>query len=152
MNKNILTIVGGVLAIAIVFTIVKTGVLTGDTGTASLTNNDSTMTTPEGLKIEDVVKGEGREVKTGDTISVNYLGTLTNGQKFDSSYDRGEPFSFTVGAGDVIKGWDMGLLGMQVGGKRMLTIPPSLAYQGTGHPILADATLVFEVELLSIGN
>ena len=103
------------------------------------------------LVIEDLVVGTGATAATGDTVSVHYLGTFTNGTKFDSSYDRGTPFSFRVGAGQVIPGFDQGVAGMRVGGKRRLTIPPSLAYgsQGSG-PIPGNTTIVFEVELLAV--
>ncbi len=103
------------------------------------------------LKIEDVKVGEGAEAQAGQNVKVNYLGTLTDGTKFDSSYDRNEPFEFTLGAGQVIEGWDKGVAGMKVGGKRKLTIPPSLAYgeQAVGQ-IPANSTLIFEVELLEV--
>ncbi|MEK9176288.1 MAG: FKBP-type peptidyl-prolyl cis-trans isomerase [Patescibacteria group bacterium] len=103
------------------------------------------------LKIEDVVVGTGSAVKSGDTAEVNYTGTLLDGQKFDSSYDRNQTFSFKVGAGQVISGWDQGLIGMKTGGKRKLTIPSSLAYgeQGSG-PIPPNTPLVFEIDLVAI--
>jgi FKBP-type peptidyl-prolyl cis-trans isomerase FkpA len=106
-----------------------------------------------GLVIDDLVVGTGATAAVGDTVSVHYVGTLTNGTKFDSSYDRGLPYSFRVGAGQVIAGWDQGVPGMRVGGKRRLTIPPSLAYgnQAFGS-IPANSTLVFEIELLSIAG
>ncbi|MEB3256806.1 MAG: FKBP-type peptidyl-prolyl cis-trans isomerase [Cyanobacteriota bacterium] len=109
--------------------------------------------TASGLEITDLVVGEGEEAKAGQTVSVNYRGTLTNGKEFDSSYGRG-PFSFPLGAGRVIKGWDEGVAGMRVGGKRKLVIPPDLAYgsRGAGGVIPPDATLLFEVELLKVGN
>lgn len=103
------------------------------------------------LKSEDITTGTGAEAALGDTVKVNYVGTLTNGKKFDSSYDRKEPFSFKLGSGEVIKGWDQGVVGMKIGGKRKLTIPPELAYgnqaQGT---IPANSTLIFEIELLEV--
>jgi FKBP-type peptidyl-prolyl cis-trans isomerase len=104
------------------------------------------------LKIEDVKVGDGEEAKEGDTVSVHYKGTLTNGKEFDSSYGRNQPFEFTLGAGQVIKGWDLGVAGMKVGGKRVLTIPSELGYgeRGAGADIPPNATLVFEVELLEI--
>lgn len=106
-----------------------------------------------GLQITDEVIGTGAEAKAGDTVTVNYSGTLLNGKKFDSSYDRGTPFSFQLGVGGVIKGWDQGVSGMKVGGKRKLVIPPELAYgsreMGNGA-IPANSTLVFEVELLGV--
>lgn len=103
--------------------------------------------------IDDVVIGEGPEVKAGDSISVNYIGTLQNGQQFDNSYTTGTPFTFTVGEGRVIKGWDEGVVGMKKGGQRILVIPADLAY-GTKAvgPIPANATLVFSIELLDIKN
>lgn len=103
------------------------------------------------LKIEDLTVGTGDEAVAGKLITVNYLGTLLDGTKFDSSYDRNAPFQFTLGAGEVIKGWDEGFAGMKVGGKRKLTIPPELGYgsMATGG-IPANSTLVFEVELLKV--
>jgi FKBP-type peptidyl-prolyl cis-trans isomerase len=104
------------------------------------------------LQIEDMVVGSGPAAKNGDTLVVHYTGWLTDGTKFDSSLDRGSPISFTLGQGGVIQGWDEGMLGMQVGGKRKLTIPPHLGYGVEGYPgvIPGNATLLFEVELLEI--
>ena len=104
------------------------------------------------LKIEDIIVGTGAEAVAGKEISVHYTGTLTNGTKFDSSKDRGTPFEFTLGAGQVIQGWDQGFAGMKVGGKRKLVIPPSMGYgaQGAGGVIPPNATLIFEVELLGV--
>lgn len=107
--------------------------------------------TPEGLKIEVLKEGQGQEAKNNDTVFVHYTGWLLDGTKFDSSVDRGTPFSFVLGAGQVIKGWDIGVLGMKPGEKRKLTIPANLGYgeMGTpGGPIPPNATLVFEVEFI----
>ena len=117
----------------------------GDTGTA-----------PSGggtLVVEDLVVGTGATAVVGDTVTVNYVGTLTNGTKFDSSYDRGTPYVFQVGVGRVIAGWDQGVPGMKVGGKRRLTIPPSLGYgnQAAGS-IPPNSTLVFDIDLVSIAG
>lgn len=105
-----------------------------------------------GMKVEKITPGAGALPKRGDTVTVHYTGWLTDGTKFDSSVDRDEPFSFVLGAGQVIAGWDQGVAGMRVGDKARLTIPPELAYGAQGYPgaIPPDATLVFEVELLSI--
>lgn len=105
-----------------------------------------------GLKIEDERVGTGVEAVAGKSVTVNYLGTLVDGTKFDSSYDRKQPFTFNLGAGEVIKGWDQGVAGMKVGGKRKLTIPSDLGYGAAGAPpvIPPNATLVFEVELLDV--
>ena len=110
-------------------------------------------TTPSGLIIEEVVPGEGAEAAAGRQVSVHYTGWLASGKKFDSSKDRGDPFLFPLGAGQVIRGWDEGVQGMKVGGTRKLTIPPELGYgpRGAAGVIPPNATLVFEVELLAIG-
>ena len=111
-------------------------------------------TTASGLKYEDVKVGSGDTAEAGKTVSVHYTGWLTNGTKFDSSKDRGQPFDFPLGGGRVIKGWDEGVNGMKVGGVRKLTIPPELGYgaRGAGGVIPPNATLVFEVELLKVGR
>ena len=104
------------------------------------------------LRIEDIKIGAGEEAKAGRTVSVHYVGTLEDGQKFDSSRDRGQPFAFPLGGGRVIKGWDQGVVGMKVGGIRKLTIPPSLGYGDRGFPgaIPGNAVLIFEVELIDV--
>ena len=110
------------------------------------------ITTPSGLKYEDLEAGSGAAAASGQKAKVHYTGWLTNGQKFDSSKDRNDPFEFTLGAGQVIRGWDEGVAGMKVGGKRRLTIPPSLGYgsRGAGGVIPPNAELIFEVELLGV--
>ena len=110
------------------------------------------VTTPSGLKYEDLQEGTGEAAKPGDTVEVHYTGWLKNGTKFDSSKDRNQPLTFTLGASKVIKGWDEGIVGMRVGGKRKLIIPPDLGYGAEGFPgaIPPNAELVFEVELLGI--
>jgi FKBP-type peptidyl-prolyl cis-trans isomerase FkpA len=118
----------------------------------SVNTNTSTMNATE-LKVEVLREGKGAEAKAGNTVSVHYTGWLTNGTKFDSSVDRGTPFSFLLGGGQVIQGWDEGVAGMKVGEKRKLTIPSEFGYgsRGTpGGPIPPNATLIFEVELLKI--
>lgn len=106
----------------------------------------------EGLQIEVLQGGAGQETKTGDRVDVHYTGYFENGEVFDSSVGRGEPFSFVLGAGNVIKGWDLGVVGMKVGEKRKLTIAPQLAYGASGAPgaIPPNSTLIFEVELIAI--
>ncbi len=110
------------------------------------------ITTASGLIIEDIAVGDGDEAKAGQKVSVHYTGWLTDGTKFDSSKDRNEPFEFPLAARWVIAGWDEGVQGMKVGGKRKLTIPPDLGYgaRGAGGAIPPNATLVFEVELLAV--
>ena len=108
--------------------------------------------TASGLKYEDIQPGAGAAAKSGQKAKVHYTGWLTNGQKFDSSKDRNDPFEFTLGAGQVIKGWDEGVAGMKVGGKRKLTIPAELGYgaRGAGGVIPPNSELIFEVELLGV--
>ena len=116
------------------------------------TGGGNMVTTQTGLQYQDLVIGNGAEAVAGKSVTVHYTGTLQDGTKFDSSVDRNQPFTFTLGAGQVIPGWDEGVAGMKVGGKRKLVIPPDLAYGAQGYPpvIPADATLTFEVELLEV--
>lgn len=111
------------------------------------------VTTQSGLTYEDLAAGDGATARSGDEVTVHYTGWLQSGHKFDSSVDRGEPFSFSLGRGNVIAGWDEGVAGMKVGGRRKLTIPSDLGYgpYGAGNVIPPNATLVFEVELLEVG-
>lgn len=135
---------------------------TTDTGppTADLENTDvkpviekATGSPPRKLVVEDIVKGKGPAAKSGDTVAVQYVGAnFSNGEEFDASWDRGQPFSFPLGSGQVIKGWDKGVVGMRVGGRRQLTIPPELGYGAQGSPptIPPNETLIFVVDLLKI--
>ena len=111
---------------------------------------DNAVTTESGLKYIDLKEGDGESPQKGQTVTVDYTGTLENGKKFDSSRDRKQPFSFKIGVGQVIKGWDEGVASMKVGGQRILIIPPELGYgsRGAGGVIPGNATLIFDVELL----
>ena len=115
-------------------------------------NDENWVKLPNGLQVLDVIIGPGKEAKEGDIISAHYRGTLEDGTPFDNSYDRGQPFSFVLGQGMVIKGWDLGIVGMKVGGKRKLIIPSSLGYgdRGAGGVIQPGATLLFDVELMAV--
>lgn len=138
---------GVVLILIAVVVLISKGVKIESISSPSPTmNNNST------LKIEDQKIGSGDEAVAGKKVTVNYVGTLTDGTKFDSSIDRNQPFTFNLGAGEVIKGWDQGVAGMKVGGKRKLTIPASLGYGEAGAPpaIPGNATLIFEIDLLKV--
>jgi peptidylprolyl isomerase len=126
----------------------------GPSTSAPMKVTGSPTTTASGLQYWDIVTGTGATAMPGNVVKVHYSGFLTTGAKFDSSRDRGEPFSFPLGAGQVIKGWDEGVAGMKVGGQRQLRIPPELGYGAAGAPgaIPPNATLIFDVELLDVGK
>jgi FKBP-type peptidyl-prolyl cis-trans isomerase len=118
---------------------------------AYLMTRDKSQVTTTGLKIEDIRVGDGPSPQPGQTITVNYVGTLENGKEFDNSYKKGAPVDFRIGVGEVIKGWDEGLMTMKVGGKRKLFIPSNLAYAARGRPgIPPNSNLIFEIELLGV--
>lgn len=143
----------GLLALAVTgFALSSCGDGDGDESSIPEIKGEST-TTASGLQVIDIEVGEGEAAEAGRTVSVHYTGWLeADGTKFDSSLDRGSPFSFTLGTGQVIPGWDEGLVGMRAGGKRRLIIPPELAYGEQGYPpsIPPNATLVFDIELLDV--
>ena len=126
----------------------------GDAVTNPAADANNIVTTDSGLKYEVITEGEGAQPQTGNRVFVHYVGTLEDGTKFDSSRDRGRPFDFTIGQGQVIKGWDEGVGMMKVGDRRKLIIPPELGYgaRGAGGVIPPNATLIFDVELLRIGS
>ena len=134
----------------IIFVVIVTLLIIG--GVYFLTKGTSTNFNIQGMKVEILTQGAGEGAKVGDNIVVNYVGTLTDGSKFDSSVDRNQPFSYTLGQNQVIKGWELGLLEMKVGEKRKLTIPPELGYGagGAGSVIPPNTTLIFEIDMLSI--
>jgi len=146
-NQRIVIIVIAALILAISVFFILRAVTQKPVETAS-----EMITTATGLQYQDVQVGTGQEAKNGDTVSVHYTGWLEDGTKFDSSLDRGQPFEFTLGAGNVIKGWDEGVAGMQTGGVRKLFIPAELGYgqSGAGDVIPPNAKLIFEVELLEV--
>jgi len=160
MNKN--TWIAVVVGICVVGFFLFGGeivnLFNGDTNTASdAMNTDNTGTPgqtigePQGLVIQDQVLGTGATVANGDLVTVDYVGTLADGTKFDSSIDRGQPFQFVIGEGRVIAGWEQGLQGMKVGGTRTLIIPPSLGYGANAvGPIPANSTLIFQIKLLNV--
>jgi len=146
-----------VLAVAIAFTLAGCTKGCNKSDNADSSSPSGETATADGgavtdLKIEELKVGDGTEAVAGKSVSVHYTGTLTDGKKFDSSLDRGQPFRFQLGAGQVIQGWDKGVAGMKIGGKRKLTIPPHLGYgeRGAGGVIPPNATLIFEVELLGV--
>lgn len=146
-----------IIVVAVCFFVCKKSLITSNelsttteeqSDVVSDSNGDTEMSD---LVIEDLIQGQGTEASEGKMVTVHYTGTLTDGTKFDSSVDRGTPFNFQLGIGQVIKGWDLGVKGMKIGGKRKLTIPPSLGYGSRAiGPIPANSTLIFEVELLDV--
>jgi FKBP-type peptidyl-prolyl cis-trans isomerase len=156
----IIAIIAAVVVAAVIIIITNSKVASEPTQTATssvTTNQTTTMestTLPDGLQITDLVVGTGTQAMAGDTVSVDYVGTLTNGKQFDSTAAHGgQPFSFVLGAGQVIRGWDEGVVGMRVGGERKLVIPPSLGYgsQSVGNGLIpANSTLIFTVKLLAV--
>ena len=158
MTKKVFSLIGVILITLMISGCVKGANNEGANIDAPSEENveEQVVVEPETtLQVEIIQEGTGdRQVEQNDVISVHYVGTLTDGSKFDSSIDRGEPFTFTVGIGQVIKGWDQGTQGMKVGEKRKLTIPANLAYgeQGSGAVIPPNSTLIFEVELVSFAN
>ena len=150
-NQKIAAVVG-ILVVGFFFifgqtvlSVLKTGSI--NQSTAAVFNNTSQVS------IQDITIGNGGEALPGTTITVNYVGKFTNGQVFDSSISRGTPFTFTLGAGQVIVGWDKGVVGMKVGGKRILVVPPELGYGPNDYgPIPANSTLIFEVDLLGVST
>lgn len=143
-----LGVVGGIL-----FIVFLSGSREPQKNTMPIQQNEQSQNeeTPTELQIEDLLVGTGAQAQAGNTVSVHYTGTLLNGTVFDSSYNRGTPFSFTLGQNSVIQGWEQGILGMKVRGKRKLVIPSDLAYGPIARgPIPANSTLVFEVELLDV--
>ena len=150
MSKKAFWAILGVLILGLIYVLFFSGKSNPKIDT--ITNTQDKKMDTNKLIIEDIKIGDGKEAKSGDTVVMQYKGTLTDGTKFDSSYDRNEPFTTQIGVGQVIKGWDLGVPGMKIGGKRKLTIPPDLGYgsRGAGAVIPPNATLIFEVELLDI--
>jgi peptidylprolyl isomerase len=155
-----LLVAGGLLAVVVIVVVVANGGGSGgETTSVADVGTKPTVEVPSGpppstLQIKDLKTGDGVEAKSGDQVSVQYVGVLYDGGKqFDSSWDRGQPFQFQLGSGQVIPGWDQGVAGMKVGGRRELTIPPDLAYGPQGQPptIPKNATLVFVIDLVSVG-
>jgi peptidylprolyl isomerase len=158
MDRRVLGLLisAGLLAIVVVIVVVANG---GDGGDSGEELTKPVVEVPDGpppqeLEVEDIEAGDGDEAQPGDQLSVQYVGVLYDtGEEFDSSWERGQPFQFQLGSGGVIPGWDQGIEGMKVGGRRQLVIPPDLAYGAQGQPpdIPPDATLVFVIDLISVG-
>ncbi len=148
MDKK--TVIAVVVAVVLIGTLVGGG-LVGGLFTNTNNAQDTTMKQSSELQSQDILVGSGDIAIAGKEVTVHYTGVFSDGKKFDSSIDRGVPFTFKLGAGMVIKGWDMGVEGMKVGGKRILVVPPQLGYGENDYgPIPGNSTLVFEVELLSV--
>lgn len=161
MDRRIIVLAGFGVLIAALVLVITLGRSGGDDGDSASLADTSTKPVIEGsddppptkLETEDIKVGTGPAAKAGDKVSVQYVGALyDSGKEFDASWDRGEPFQFTLGSGQVIKGWDEGVAGMKAGGRRKLVIPPDLGYGAAGSPpsIPPDSTLVFVVDLVSI--
>jgi peptidylprolyl isomerase len=155
-----LLVAGGILVVVVaVILIGRSGSSSDDTTSVADVGSKPTVEVPKGppptnLVVKDLKTGDGAEAKSGDQVSVQYVGVLYDGGKqFDASWDRGQPFAFQLGSGQVIPGWDQGVAGMKVGGRRELIIPPDLGYGAQGQPptIPPDATLVFVIDLVSVG-
>jgi FKBP-type peptidyl-prolyl cis-trans isomerase len=155
-----LLVAGGILIVVVaVILIGRSGGSSDDTTSVADVGSKPTVEVPKGpaptnLVVKDLKTGDGAEAKSGDQVSVQYVGVLYDGGKqFDASWDRGQPFAFQLGSGQVIPGWDQGVAGMKVGGRRELIIPPDLGYGAQGQPpsIPANATLVFVIDLISVG-
>jgi peptidylprolyl isomerase len=161
VDRRVQILIGfaAILAVAVVAVVIGQSGGDDDKGSSSASSGGKPeVNVPDGpppkeLQVQDLEQGDGAEAKAGDNVSVQYVGVLYDGGKeFDSSYDTGQPFQFQLGSGQVIPGWDQGVAGMKVGGRRQLTIPPDLAYGAQGQPpdIPANATLVFVIDLVSV--
>jgi len=150
-SGSLLWIAAAVLAVLLILAWIFVMNRSNDDQAAAAADSGQEEVLPAELGIEDIAIGTGAEARVGQNIAVHYVGTLEDGTKFDSSRDRGEPFVFTLGTGQVIQGWDLGVSGMKVGGIRKLVIPPSLGYGESGWgAIPPNATLIFEVELIDV--
>lgn len=150
-NMNKKTIIAVTVAVLVVGLLLGWGLVGGLFKNNSTTQNTTMQQQANQIQSKDIVVGTGDVAVAGKQVTVNYTGVFADGKKFDSSLDRGVPFTFTLGSGMVIKGWDIGVEGMRVGGKRILVIPPELGYGSKDYgPIPANSTLIFEIDLLSV--